>query len=144
DDFKKSDGSSVETDFMQVEHTFNVASSNDYQAIQLPYTDRKFDMIVVKPQVGKSLDDLKTTFQNPTAIKGLVDGFHGANAIVHLPKFKTSYQNSLNDMLASFGMIMPFTNGADFSGITADEQIKISGVVHKAVVDVGEEGTEAA
>jgi serpin B len=37
-----------------------------------------------------------------------------------------------------------FTSAADFTGITEDEPLQIKDVVHKAYVDVGEEGTEAA
>lgn len=144
DNFKKANGSTIEADFMEVEHTFNISSSNGYQAVQLPYTDQKFDMIIVKSQDGVSLGDLKTTLQNPTAVRGLVEGFSGANLRLHLPKFKTSYESSLNNMLKAFGMVTPFSDVADFTGITEGGGIKISEVKHKAFVEVNEEGTEAA
>jgi len=42
------------------------------------------------------------------------------------------------------GMPSAFKPGADFSGMTSAEKLWISDVVHQALVDVNEEGTEAA
>jgi serpin B len=42
------------------------------------------------------------------------------------------------------GMPTAFTDKADFSGIDPQRGLKISAVVHKAFVDVSEQGTEAA
>ena len=41
-------------------------------------------------------------------------------------------------------MQTPFGNGADFSGMTKEEPLFISDVLHKATITVDEEGTEAA
>ena len=42
------------------------------------------------------------------------------------------------------GMKRAFSREADFSGISSAELLNISAVLHKACVDVNEEGTEAA
>ena len=50
----------------------------------------------------------------------------------------------LSEVLAGLGMPTAFTDDADFSGLTADELLKISEVLHEAFVAVDEQGTEAA
>jgi serpin B len=50
----------------------------------------------------------------------------------------------LKDTLQALGIRAAFTGDADFTGITTTEPLHIGAVVHKAFIDVGEEGTEAA
>ncbi|NCB26755.1 MAG: serpin family protein, partial [Bacteroidia bacterium] len=60
-----------------------------------------------------------------------------------LPRFSISYGiKKLNDPLIQLGMELPFSSYADLSGIR--EGTYISRVLHKAVIDVNEEGSEAA
>jgi serpin B len=62
-----------------------------------------------------------------------------------LPRFRTESRLALQETLQALGMTLAFDLGqADFSGITVEEQLAISAVIHQAVVDVDEEGTEAA
>ena len=42
------------------------------------------------------------------------------------------------------GMPGAFTTEADFSGMTGNKDLFVSAVIHKAFVDIHEEGTEAA
>ena len=42
------------------------------------------------------------------------------------------------------GMPTAFTDGADFTGISTEEALQISAVIHQANIDVDEKGTEAA
>jgi len=63
---------------------------------------------------------------------------------VSLPKFRAETEFSLGKALAAMGMRTAFTNSADFSRIDGHGKVKISTVVHKAFVDVSEQGTEAA
>ena len=66
-----------------------------------------------------------------------------------MPKFKLDYEKPLNDPLKGLGMDIAFKpDGADFSRMAPLEELDgnlyIGKVLHKAVVEVNEEGTEAA
>jgi serpin B len=65
--------------------------------------------------------------------------------IVFLPRFKTTAEFSLNGALSSMGMSDAFDlKTADFSGMDGKRELFINAVIHKAFVEVNEEGTEAA
>lgn len=61
-----------------------------------------------------------------------------------LPKFSISTDYSMEGILSQLGIREVFSMEADLSGITGDKDLRVSKVVHKAVLDVGETGTEAA
>jgi serpin B len=63
---------------------------------------------------------------------------------VWMPRFKTTSSFNLNEVLKSMGMTEAFSMDADFSGMTGNKELYLSAVLHKAYVDVNEEGTEAA
>jgi serpin B len=65
--------------------------------------------------------------------------------VVGLPKFQLSAGFELKAVLSALGMPLAFTPGsADFSGMDGTRDLYLSAVVHEAVVEVDEEGTEAA
>ncbi|XP_053102009.1 serpin B6-like isoform X2 [Hemicordylus capensis] len=62
-----------------------------------------------------------------------------------LPKFKLEETYDLKPVLRSMGMTEAFDQGkADFSGMSSNNDLVLSEVVHKSFVEVNEEGTEAA
>jgi serpin B len=64
---------------------------------------------------------------------------------VVLPRFKMTGEFDLGDTLAAMGMPDALGRGADFSGMNGrTPDLFIAHVVHKAFVEVNEEGTEAA
>ena len=73
-----------------------------------------------------------------------MDGLYQEEGIVvSLPRFTMETEFSLKPVLCALGAELAFSDDADFSGI-GEEPLKISEVVHKAFVEVNEEGTEAA
>jgi serpin B len=65
--------------------------------------------------------------------------------VLTMPKFKMTRQFGLKGALGALGMPQAFEkNSANFSGMTGKRDFVMSAVIHKAYVDVNEEGTEAA
>ncbi|XP_036986041.2 serpin A9 [Artibeus jamaicensis] len=63
---------------------------------------------------------------------------------VFIPKFSISTSYDLENILPKMGIRDAFGKNADFSGITKRDFLQVSKAAHKAVLDVREEGTEAA
>lgn len=63
----------------------------------------------------------------------------------YVPRFKLTETFQLNSVLSELGMPSAFRPGrADFSGMNGNQKLYISAALHKAFVDVNEEGTQAA
>ncbi|HMF17668.1 MAG TPA: serpin family protein, partial [Gemmataceae bacterium] len=74
----------------------------------------------------------------------VVDGLcQEEEIIVSLPRFTLEAELRLKPVLCALGAELAFSDEADFGGI-GEEPLQISEVVHKAFVEVNEEGTEAA
>ncbi|XP_016000923.2 serpin A9 [Rousettus aegyptiacus] len=63
---------------------------------------------------------------------------------VFIPKFSISTSYDLETILPKMGIRDAFDKNADFSGITKRNSLKVSKFAHKAVLNISEEGTEAA
>jgi serpin B len=122
---------------MRQAERFGYFEADDLQAVELPY-------IVLLPRNADGLADLE---KNLTGAKlaDWVGGLKARRAQLALPRFTFSSQFSLSKTLQSLGMTDAFSpDAADLSGIATVEKLFIQAVIHKAFVDVNEEGTEAA
>ena len=121
---------------------FNYTEMDESQILELPYTGGDISMIVLLPK-NNDLSSIIDTIDRDKFSEWM-DSMIETKVDVYLPKFKVETTYSLNDYLIDLGMSIPFTSAADFSGITGGKDLFISNVIHKAFVDVNEEGTEAA
>lgn len=144
DTFHLQNENTVQTDFMEVTHTFEMASTTSYQAVKLPYKDKKFEMIIVKPTSNSTLKTLQEKFTRNEAVQEMDYEFKNASLILSMPKFKFEDEIGLNKMLQQFGMTQAFRQAADFSRMADNMRPFIGIVEQKAVIDLNEAGSEAA
>jgi serpin B len=115
-----------------------------FQALELPYQGRQLSMLVVLPREKDGLPALERQWAGGTAYRQVTDGLrHEERVVVWLPRFRLETEFRLKPVLCGLHAELAFSDEADFGGI-AEEPLKISEVVHKAFVEVNEEGTEAA
>lgn len=115
-----------------------------FQALELPYQGDELAMLILLPKDTADLAALEEQFTANTA-KEWVEQLRPAEKVVlTLPRFTMTQQFELSQTLAAMGMPRAFSGAADFSGMTGKPGFQISAAIHKAFVDVNEEGTEAA
>ena len=144
EDFHLSKVQSVKTPMMNHVAAYNYLNSGKFQVLEIPYKSEELSMIVFLP---KDIDGLPALEQSLTASKmkqWLSQLQPVPTVILTLPRFKTTQQFALQNTLGAMGMQQAFEASADFSGMTGSRDLWISAVIHKAFIDVNEEGTEAA
>ena len=123
----------------EVEYT----KGDNYKAVRLPYGNGKTSMYCVLTDDGVNINEFidNMSIEKWNEIRKNVAEVD--EVVLQIPKFKLEYGiKNLNDSLQSIGLGEAFSDKADFSGIR--EGVYINRVLHKAVIEVNEEGSEAA
>lgn len=142
--FHLADGKEVETPTMFQTAKFKYGETDDAQLLEMPYAGNDLSMLIVLPRKADGLPAIEERF-NTTHLADWTKAMRPGKTQVWLPKFKTTSEFSLNRTLAGLGMKDAFSQAsADFSGMDGSKGLYIGAVVHKAFVEVNEEGTEAA
>lgn len=144
-EFFVASGKSVMTSMMNQSLETKFRRFDDFSAIELPYAGNNLSMVVFLPERHDGLDAFEENLNHAAAQVWLDDLANASvsEVAVSLPRFKTTCEFDLSAVLSEMGMSHAFAD-ADFSGMTGQRDLFISKVVHKAFVDVNEEGTEAA
>jgi len=121
---------------------FRYTETDEVQVLELPYTGDDVAMVIALPKEG-DVSDILADLDNDL-LGEWMGSLYKTELDIYLPSFKVESSYSLVGFLASLGMQIPFQSTADFSGITGAKDLFISDVLHKAFVEVNEEGTEAA
>jgi serpin B len=118
--------------------------NDDFQALDLTYQGQQLSMLIVLPRKTDSLPALEKQWAAANTYQRVTSSLrHEETVIISLPRFKLATQVRLSPVLSDMGTAVVFSEKADFSGI-ALEPLKLSEVIHKAFIEVNEEGTEAA
>jgi serpin B len=117
-----------------------------FQALELPYAGGDLSMIVLLPREADGLPAFEETL-TVSNLTEWVSKLDAEEVAVHLPRFRVTEELFLKPVLSAMGMPLAFdAEHADFSGMDDGKGpgLYIAAVVHKAFVEVNEEGTEAA
>src|SRR5262245_4746153 len=138
------DGKTKPTPLMSQSGEYRYLRGEKFQAVNLLYGQGDVSLYLFLPDQDSSLNEFLTGFSYQQW-EQWTGSFRPTPGDVKIPRFKLDYEKTLNDSLQALGMKSAFAQGqADFSGMRAERDLFISEVKHKAVVEVNEEGTEAA
>ncbi|MFN4292959.1 MAG: serpin family protein [Thermoflexales bacterium] len=143
--FNLLDGSQKQTPTMARSGVFEYLKGSDFQAVRLPYAGNTLQMVVFLPDEGRTLAEFESMLTSENWATWRAQ-FAPKQGQLLLPRFKATYDITLNDALQAMGMAVAFDPyKADFSGMRPIPPVVfISRVRHLAYVDVNETGTEAA
>jgi serpin B len=145
EDFHLSAARTVKTSLMHLTARFNYFNGGTFQALDIPYKSGELSMVVLLPNDVEGLAALEKLL-TADALKQWLGQLRGGSRVnLTLPKFKMTESFQLSKTLSELGMGEAFQkNAADFSAMTGKRDLWISAAIHKAYIDVDEEGTEAA
>lgn len=146
--FHRADGSEAPVPMMHQTEAFELAAPEGFQLLALPYRGRDLEMLVLLPEAPDGLPALESRL-SPDALLEWRGQASLADVAVSLPRFTIEWEVEPKEVVAALGATDIFVpNVADCSGMfdarKSREKLFVSKVIHKAFIDVNEEGTEAA
>ncbi|XP_073494423.1 alpha-1-antitrypsin-like protein GS55-MS [Phyllobates terribilis] len=143
EDFHVDENTVVKVPMMTRQGEYNIGyiSEAECTVVEVPYKGN-ITAIFMLPDKGK-LHDTEKGLQNLTE-EAWNNAMKSREIILSIPKFSFSGELDLVKELKHLGITDVFSDHADLSGITEDSRLKVSKAVHKAVLKMDEEGTEAS
>uniref|UniRef100_A0A8C4VUV3 Serpin family B member 11 n=1 Tax=Gopherus evgoodei TaxID=1825980 RepID=A0A8C4VUV3_9SAUR len=144
--FHQNESKSVQ--MMYQKDRFKIAHIQEMNAqiLMIPYAGKSLSMIILLPDDITGLEQIERamTYEKLICWTSL-ESMRDREVEVYLPRFKLEDTFELNLPLQEMGMIDVFEESkADLSGMAPSRKLFLSKVVHKAYVEVNEEGTLAA
>ncbi len=137
------DGTELTVPMMNQTSSYRYASGSNFQAVELPYDGNEISMVILLPDQGHY--DLFEGALDQELVGSVMDDLQSTRIALSMPRFNLETTLDLKQALQAMGMVDAFdANGADFSGMDGTMELYISDVLHKAFVEVDEDGTEAA
>lgn len=143
-DFFRTRNETVKAPMMFQANPMLYGENKDVQVLAMPFRGGDLMMVFVLPRERHGLAALEKDLTGEhfeTWIRRLEAH---PEVLVYLPRFKLTSEFALKETLSKMGMADAFGPGANFSKMTTELPPMISEVRHRALVELQEEGTEAA
>ena len=140
--FYKPGNVTVQVPMMKQTSDYKIYKGTGFTLAELPYGQGNFVMDVILPDDNNGIDNLISSIDDNT-LNGWLNMMSSRKTDLSFPRFKYGYKKELTNILTDMGMGITFGQYADFSNIS-DLKLYISLVLHQAVIETNEEGTEAA
>ncbi|XWS24288.1 hypothetical protein CRYUN_Cryun28dG0088200 [Craigia yunnanensis] len=151
-DFYLKNGSSVKTPFMTSKKRQLISSYDGFKVLGLPYKQggdkRCFTMYIFLPDAKDGLKDL---VEKVSSESGFLDHLPWKPVTVgefRIPRFKISSEFEACEVVKGLELVLPFSNNeadwTEMADLPKGQNLYVSNMFHKSVVEANEEGTEAA
>lgn len=141
--FLLADGSTIQTELMSTRGEFGSYRGQDFRVLQLPFAGRSRSLLLAVPDRTDGLPQIERDLST-SEIERWVAGLRATNLNLLMPRFDQEERLDLKAILKDMGMPLPFSPGADFSGLCGADNLWIDKVIHQARLEVHEEGAKAA
>ena len=133
-------GQSEDVQMMHQESDFAYAENKTYQSIVLPYGNKAYQMTVFLPNKGRTVADVIGELNGKNWQQ---ERYETCHVDLSLPRFETSTDIYLEDIMKALGMPNAFEGGYGFNKVV-DQNVFIGMMKQVAKIKLDEEGTEAS
>ena len=143
DFFNLNEKGATKVQTMNLKEKLNYSGDKSVQIVELPYKNDYMSALIILPYESKDINDFIAELDDDK-LQSLIKKMSPKLVELELPKFRFDCDTNFNEALKNMGMVLPFDEASDFTGILDDPSIYISNVVQKSLLLVDEEGTEAS
>ena len=143
-EFTRLDSNTMDVFYMMGDCTMPFYQGKGFRALELPFEENNMSMLFILPVNGKFLN-FEENFSTEV-IDTITSNLTPLYLHIAIPRFRIESGYDLIKTLEQIGLILPFHQGADFSGIDGvdDGSPWVDLLVHKAEIEVNEYGVHAA
>jgi serpin B len=142
--FQVEPGRTVQASMMAQKGRFLYFEGDGVKVLRLPFAATGRSMIVILPDRADGFAALEQQL-SPSGVKSWADRLRQEDVNVFLPRFMMNSRWTMEAILSSLGMPAAFSKAsADFSGITGARGLFLDRVLHQVILQIDEEGVEAA
>lgn len=141
-DFENLDGSVSSVDTMTGQASVYYTAHDNAEALILPFRGGELEMAFIIPNTGQYHDYLEAMTAESLAAQ--LDAATQTTVSVQLPRFEQEFEASLVEPMQNLGMVDAFTDSANFDAMGLSDDLRLTAIRHKAVIEVHEGGVVAA